>query len=102
MEAKQMNGGLAAATETAYRVITAMGYTHARLEKHPQVNYNTLRAIRDKKKRKPVTDEFYLQLFVKLLDKEYTKRMAQGGEGATSLLLLERNIFKTLLGLPAD
>lgn len=58
----------------AYDVIKEHGYTHARLvRENLGVIDNTLRNVRDGKPMKNSTIDFYLRLFVSLLDKESQK-----------------------------
>ena len=61
------------------------------------VNYPTLRNIRDGKEMKNATERFYLKLFFNLINKEYERRMANGGVGAGSLLIVLKNILEAEL-----
>ena len=82
----------------AYAAVMKLGYTHSRLvELNEGVNYHTIRNIRDGKKVKEVTERFYLKLFFDLMNKEYELRMTSGGEGATSLLIVMKNILEAEL-----
>lgn len=82
----------------AYAAVVELGYTHSQLVKlNEGVNYPTLRSIRDGKELKKATERFYLKLFFDLLDKEYELRMTSGGEGATSLLFVMKNILEAEL-----
>ena len=75
------------ALEIGYKVVTGIGYTHSQLVSMDcGVNYPTLRRIKSGEKVKKCTEEFYLRLFVNLINKEYEKRVQMGGEGATDLL----------------
>ena len=67
--------GKRAALKVAYDAIKELKYTHARLVKENlgEVNDNTLRNVRDGKPMKGCTINFYLRLFVSLLDKESQK-----------------------------
>ena len=78
----------------AYAAVVELGYTHSQLVKlNGGVNYPTLRSIRDGKELKKATERFYLKLFFDLMNKEYDRRMANGGVGAGSLLLVMKNIL---------
>ena len=82
----------------AYTAVMKLGYTHSRLVKlNEGVNFPTLRNIRDGKKLKKVTERFYLKLFFDLINKEYELRMASGGDGAVSLLIVMKNILEAEL-----
>ena len=82
----------------AYTAVVRLGYTHSRLVKlDMSVNYPTLRNIRDGKALKKATERFYLKLFFDLMNKEYELRMTSGGEGATSLLIVMKNILEAEL-----
>ena len=61
------------------------------------INYPTLRNIRDGKEMKKATERFYLKLFFDLINKEYERRMACGGDGAVSLLIVMKNILEAEL-----
>ena len=61
------------------------------------INYPTLRNIRDGKEMKKATERFYLKLFFDLINKEYERRMACGGDGAVSLLIVMKNILEVEL-----
>ena len=43
------------------------------------------------------TERFYLKLFFDLINKEYERRMACGGDGAVSLLIVMKNILEAEL-----
>ena len=82
----------------AYAAVMKLGYTHSRLvELNEGVNYHTIRNIRDGKRVKEVTERFYLKLFFDLINKEYEQRMASGGDGAVSLLIVMKNILEAEL-----
>ena len=82
----------------AYIAVMKLGYTHSRLVKlNEGVNFPTLRSIRDGKELKKATERFYLKLFFDLMNKEYELRMTSGGEGATSLLIVMKNILEAEL-----
>ena len=82
----------------AYTAVVRLGYTHSRLVKlDMSVNYPTLRNIRDGKEMKKATERFYLKLFFDLINKEYERRMASGGDGAVSLLIVMKNILEAEL-----
>ena len=75
-----------------------LGYTHSQLVKlNEGVNFPTLRNIRDGKEMKKATERFYLKLFFDLINKEYERRMASGGVGAVSLLIVMKNILEAEL-----
>ena len=75
------------ALEIGYKVVKGIGYTHSQLLKMDcGVNYPTLRRIKSGEKVKKCTEEFYLRLFVNLINKEYERCMQMGGKGATDLL----------------
>lgn len=75
------------ALEIGYKVVTSIGYTHSQLVSMDcGVNYPTLRRIKSGEKVKKCTEEFYLRLFVNLINKEYENRVQMGGEGASDLL----------------
>ena len=78
----------------AYATVVELGYTHSQLVKlNEGVNFPTLRSIRDGKELK----RFYLKLFFDLINKEYERRMACGGDGAVSLLIVMKNILEAEL-----
>ena len=82
----------------AYEAVIKLGYTHSKLVNlNEGVNFHTLRNIRDEKKVKKVTEKFYLKLFFDLINKEYERRMANGGVGAGSLLIVMKNILEAEL-----
>lgn len=82
----------------AYEAVIKLGYTHSKLVNlNEGVNFHTLRNIRDEKKVKKVTERFYLKLFFDLINKEYERRMACGGDGAVSLLIVMKNILEAEL-----
>lgn len=65
----------------AYEAVIKLGYTHSKLARlDSSINYPTLRNIRDGKKMKKATERFYLKLFFDLINKEYERRMACGGD----------------------
>lgn len=83
-----------AALTIAYGAVTTLGYTHSKLEKmNAGINYPTLRSIRDGRPLKKGTERFYLKVFVGLINKEYERRIAHGGDGATSLLRVLKDIL---------
>ena len=95
--------GLTSALIIAYRAVMALGYTHQRLvDGNLGVNYNTLRRIRDGKAGKPVTDRYFLQLFVSILNQEYNRRVANGGDGAVAVLRDMRKVTLSLLEIPLE
>lgn len=95
--------GLVAALSLAYRAIMALGITHQQLvDSNFGVNYNTLRRIREGKPGKPATDRFFLQLFFSILDREYERRVENGGDGAIGVLRVMREISRTLLEIPHE
>ena len=82
----------------AYAAVVELGYTHSQLVNlNEGVNFPTLRNIRDGKKMKKATERFYLKLFFDLINKEYERRMACGGDGAVSLLIVMKNILEAEL-----
>lgn len=82
----------------AYEAVIKLGYTHSKLAKlDSSINYPTLRNIRDGKEMKKATERFYLKLFFDLINKEYERRMACGGDGAVSLLIVMKNILEAEL-----
>lgn len=82
----------------AYEAVIKLGYTHSKLARlDMSVNYPTLRNIRDGKEMKKATERFYLKLFFDLINKEYERRMACGGDGAVSLLIVMKNILEAEL-----
>lgn len=88
--------GLSAAVAIAYKAVISLGYTRQQLvDEHLGVNHNTLRRIHDGEARKPMTDRFYLQLFLKLLETEYQRRIANGADGAGEILRIMRIILLT-------
>ena len=98
METTIHSVGLRAALSMAYNAVMALGITHQQLVgEHPNVNYNTLRRIREGKAGKPATDRFFLQLFVTILEKEYQRRIRRGGDGATDILRTQKNILLVAL-----
>ena len=82
----------------AYEAVIKLGYTHSKLAwLDSSINYPTLRNIRDGKKMKKATERFYLKLFCDLMNREYERRMACGGDGAVSLLIVMKNILEAEL-----
>lgn len=82
----------------AYEAVIKLGYTHSRLVKlDMSVNYPTLRNIRDGKALKKATERFYLKLFFDLINREYEQRMASGGDGTMSLLVVMKDILEAEL-----
>ena len=82
----------------AYEAVMKLGYTHSQLVRlDMSVNYPTLRNIREGKEMKKATERFYLKLFFDLINKEYERRMASGGDGAVSLLIVMKNILEAEL-----
>lgn len=82
----------------AYEAVIKLGYTHSKLARlDSSINYPTLRNIRDGKEMKKATERFYLKLFFDLINKEYERRMACGGDGAVSLLIVMKNILEAEL-----
>ena len=82
----------------AYTAVVRLGYTHSRLVKlDMSVNYPTLRNIRDGKALKKATERFYLKLFFDLINREYEQRMASGGDGTKSLLVVMKDILEAEL-----
>lgn len=82
----------------AYEAVIKLGYTHSKLARlDSSINYPTLRNIRDGKEMKKATERFYLKLFFDLINKEYERRMASGGDGAVSLLIVMKNILEAEL-----
>ena len=82
----------------AYEAVIKLGYTHSKLARlDSSINYPTLRNIRDGKEMKNATERFYLKLFFNLINKEYERRMANGGVGAGSLLIVMKNILEAEL-----
>lgn len=103
METLHSSGSLVAALSLAYRAIMALGITHQQLvDSNFGVNYNTLRRIREGKAGKPATDRFFLQLFFSILDREYERRVENGGDGAIGVLRVMREISRTLLEIPHE
>lgn len=93
METTIHSVGLRTALSIAYNAIIALGISHQQLVgEHPDVNYNTLRRIREGKAGKPATDRYFLQLFVTILEKEYQRRIRRGGDGATDILRILKNV----------
>ena len=81
-----------------YTAVVRLGYTHSRLVKlDMSVNYPTLRNIRDGKTLKKATERFYLKLFCDLINREYEQRMASGGDGTKSLLVVMKDILEAEL-----
>lgn len=82
----------------AYAAVVELGYKHSQLvELDKGVNYHTIRNIRDGKVLKKVTERFYLKLFFDLINKEYNRRMNNGGAGAVSLLVVMKDILEAEL-----
>lgn len=82
----------------AYEAVIKLGYTHSKLARlDSSINYPTLRNIRDGKEMKNATERFYLKLFFNLINKEYKRRMVNGGVGAGSLLIVMKNILEAEL-----
>lgn len=80
----------------AYKAVMELRYSHSELLKADcSVNYPTLRNIRDGKPMKRGTERYYLKLFVGLINKEYLRRMENGGDGATDLLRKMKEILLT-------
>lgn len=106
MEANNPNNqsSLVAALNIAYKAVMALGYNHQRLvDGNLGVNYNTLRRIRDGKAGKPVTDKYFLQLFVSILEKEYQHRLSEADlQGTREILRAMRCILLADQEIPTD
>ncbi len=77
----------ASALGLAYDAVVRLGYNGKRLvEENYWVNYPTLRRIRDGLNVRKSTRLLYHNLFVCLLDREYWRRVGNGGDGAMALL----------------
>lgn len=85
--------GKRAALKEAYEAVKKLGYTHARLVKENlgEVNDNTLRNVRDGKPMKGCTIDFYLDLFVSILNEESKKCFREADTDGG------RRIYKTML-----
>lgn len=82
------------ALQIAYKGVCTLGLTHARLiAKDCTLTYKILRRIRDGRLGNRGTDEYYLQKFVRIIDEEYRLRIRNGGEDATQILRMERDIL---------
>ena len=82
----------------AYEAVIKLGYTHSKLARlDSSINYPTLRNIRDGKALKKATERFYLKLFFDLINREYEQRMANGGDGTMSLLVVMKDILEAEL-----
>ena len=78
----------------AYEAVMELGYSHSYLTKMDStVNYPTLRSIREGKPMRRVTERYYLTMFVDIINKEYAKRIENGGDGATDLLRKMKEIL---------
>lgn len=94
METAIHSVGLRAALSMAYNAVVALGISHQQLVgEYNDLNYNTLRRIREGKAGKPATDRFFLKLFVTILEKEYQRRIQRGGDGATDILRILKNVL---------
>ena len=104
MEEKKTTTGLTRALTTAYHAVMALGIGHqCMVDNYTGVNYNTLSRIRDGKPRKPVTDRFYLRLFVSILNDEYKKRRAKADtHGMTEILRILREILLLEQDIPIE
>ena len=99
----QNQTALVKALSLAYRAVMALGFTHQQLvDGNIGVNYNTLRRIRDGKAGKPVSDQYFLQLFVSILNQEYNQCIANGGDGAVTVLRDMRKVTLSLLEIPLE
>ena len=77
------------ALKIAYTAVKKLGYSQKRLiRENYGVNHNTLRRIQNGNPTKPVTDRFYLKLFVTLLKKEYERLSAEADTASTRALLM--------------
>lgn len=84
----------------AYHVVCELGYTpRSIIAEEDSVNYPTLRRIKAGKAGKVSTDQFYLSLFVRLINEEYEARLKNGGEGSTRLLVMMKDILLEVLGI---
>lgn len=78
----------------AYKSVMELGYSHSELLKADcTVNYPTLRNIRDGKPMRRSTEHYYLKLFVGLINKEYLRRVENGGDGAAYVLRMMKEIL---------
>ena len=87
--------GLSAALLIAYRAVISLGYTHKQLsDSFLGVNHNTLLRIKNGKPGKEITNLFYLEIFLKVIDRAYLQRIrcAKVRE-ATELLRVMREIL---------
>lgn len=85
--------GLTAALSIAYKTVMTLGYTHKQLENDFMCNRKTLQRIKNGDKGRDSANKFYLETFLKIIDDAYQKCFKNGGEGATPLLKVMREIL---------
>ena len=92
------------ALKEAYEAVKKLGYTHKRLGKENLgVIDNTLRNVRDGKPMKGCTVDFYLDLFVSILDKESQKCFKQADtDGGRKIYKTMRKILLLEHGIPLE
>ena len=87
--------GPTAALKTAHDAVTQiLRYSHKRLTKeYYGVNMPTLRKVGNGEPLKPVTYNFYMNLFLRLLKDEHWKRIKQGVTDRELLHVLSQILF---------
>lgn len=83
----------------AYNSVISLGWTHAKLRETYGITLPTLRRIRSGVKGKVSTDGYYLKVFVSILNEEYDRRVANGGDGRYELNMAFREILLAQLDI---
>lgn len=86
--------GLSAALSIAYKTVMALGYTHSKLaDNFIGVNRTTLLRIKKGQAGKEVTDLFYLETFLKIIDTVYWEHVGIDTGFSVYLLKVMRKIL---------
>lgn len=83
----------------AYNSVISLGWTHAKLRETYKITLPTLRRIRSGVKGKVSTDGYCLKVFVSILNEEYDRRVANGGDGRNELNMAFREILLAQLDI---
>lgn len=92
--------GLRKALSIAYNATIALKITHQQFVDEYNFNFPTLRRIREGKSGKPANDWYSLKIFVRILKKEYVRRMTEDcGDNSRQLLIALSEILFSLLDI---
>lgn len=103
MEARPINGPEAALFFAYDYVHKVLKIEHHDVVEHYQgTNYNTLHRIHKKAAGKATTNEFYLRIFIDIINKEYQQSLTSGNLNPTELLRVMKDILLLNMGFPFD